>query len=383
MILNISNATDYSIFNRLLEEGKIVNSFQMQKFNDNLIRGLSCHDKVVALSVLPYNDIQADQIEQVVGDIRYIGVKNRKGRLRRVSNVINLINEGRKIIKEEKPDCILCDAIASSPCYASTVLAKMFGIPSIGIITDLPGLLSGGQDPMNGIGRMQHFDGYVLLTEQMNAVVNPKNKPHIIMEGLCAPVLPSPCKKKASPRIILYTGSLWKHDAGIEYLTEGFIQANIPDCELHYYGVGELVSWLEEVNKKYPNVKYMGSRTNEEIVKKQCEATLLVNPRPSGEEFCKYSFPSKTIEYMASGTPVLMTRLPGVPEEYFEHVYALDDGTADGVCEKLGELFSLGNAALTENGMKARSYIGQNKNNNSQAERISLFIERLLARGNV
>ena len=58
----------------------------------------------------------------------------------------------------------------------------------------------------------------------------------------------------------------------------------------------------------------MGCVTNDEIVRLQCEATLLVNPRPSDKEFCKYSFPSKTIEYMASGTPVLMTKLPGVPD---------------------------------------------------------------------
>lgn len=378
MILYISNATDYSVFNRLVQEGKLNPGNQMQKFNYNMMTGLSDFTPVVALSALQYNnDLSVAEIEQKNGNVRFIGVSSVAGKLRKIFNVINLVKTGIREIKKERPECIICDAIAMSPTIATRVLSKLFKIPSIGIITDFPGLLDGGQDPMMNIGRMQHFDGYVLLTEQMNPLVNPKNKPHIVMEGLSAPNFPDIGTEKASPRTILYTGALWKHDAGIEYFVEGFIKANIENCELHFYGVGELVDWLKEVEKQHPQVKYMGCVTNDVIVKKQAEAALLVNPRPSTEEFCKYSFPSKTIEYMASGTPVLMTKLPGVPKEYFQYVYTIEDETAEGVCSSLQNFFSESEFQQCQNGKGARNFILENKSCVVQAKRVFSFMHSL------
>ena len=158
-------------------------------------------------------------------------------------------------------------------------------------------MLGVNRDPAKGIRRMQQFDGYILLTEAMQQVVNPKSKPYMIMEGLCSPVIPKTPKNSEgnkSKKIILYTGALWKHDAGIEYFVDGFLRAGIKDAELHFYGVGELVEWLKRIEKRHPNIKYKGVLPNDKIVEKQLEASLLVNPRPSGEEFCVYSFPSKT-----------------------------------------------------------------------------------------
>ena len=47
-----------------------------------------------------------------------------------------------------------------------------------------------------------------------------------------------------------------------------------------------------------------------EVIEKEIQATILINPRPVDQEFTKYSFPSKIMEYMSSGTPVLTTKLP-------------------------------------------------------------------------
>ena len=228
-----------------------------------------------------------------------------------------------------------------------------------------------------GIKRLQKFDGYVLLTEQMNSVVNPLHKPYIVMEGLCAPDINYKENIKSTPRIVMYTGSLWKKDAGIEYFTEGFIQANIENCELHFYGTGEQVDWIEHISSKYPQVKYKGCVSNEEIVRKQKEATLLVNPRPSNEEFCQFSFPSKTIEYMASGTPVLMTRLPGVPKEYFDYVYTIDIETAEGACEALKTIFSLDRELLEKKGKNALKFVMSNKNCITQSQKIHNFCSQI------
>jgi glycosyltransferase involved in cell wall biosynthesis len=376
MFLYISNATSYSTYNRLFSEGKIKSGYQMQKFNSCMIKGLSSIEETVAVSALPCVNANEARIDEVVDGVRYVSIKNTSGRLHKFFNVINLIKECRKIIKKEKPRFIFCDAIAVSPRIVTTILGKIYKIKTVGIVTDLPGMLSIEKTkPLKNIKSMQKFDNYVLLTEKMNAIVNPKNKPYIVIEGVCDSKLPKiyPKNKK---KIILYTGALWKKDAGIEYLTEGFINSELVGYELHFYGTGELVDWIKEIEKNNSQVKYMGCVTNQEIVRLQTEATLLVNPRPSSEKFCEYSFPSKTIEYMLSGTPVLMTKLPGVPKEYFDFVLTIDNETPEGISNTLKNI-DKNYDHLVDLGLKAREFVYNNKNPIKQANKIIEFISNL------
>lgn len=377
MLLYMSNATAYPIYDKLFRDGMIKSGYQMQKFNYNLIEGLGKLTDVISLSALPYVNESADRIDQTLDGIRYIAVKNNTGYIHKFSNLFYLYLEGSRIIKKYRPECIICDAIALSPCVISKLLGKRYNIPVIGIITDLPGMLGvENKATRKTVMRMQNFDGYILLTEQMNEIVNPNHRPYIIMEGLCASQLPELYLGKRR-KVILYSGSLWKNDAGIEYLVQGFINAKLSEYELHLYGTGELVPWIEEISKEYPNVKYMGCVTNSEMVKIQSDAMLLVNPRPSKEEFCKYSFPSKTIEYMASGTPVLMTRLPGVPSEYFDYVYTIEDETSEGMCKTLEIVLSKEEKDLKEFGASAREFVKEKKSQKWQSERVYKFIQEI------
>ena len=377
MLLYMSNATAYPIYDKLFRDGMIKSGYQMQKFNHNLIEGLGKLTDVISLSALPYANKSADRIDQTLNGVRYIGVKNNAGYIHKFSNLFYLYLEGSRIIKKYRPECIICDAIALSPCVISKLLGKRYNIPVIGIITDLPGMLGvENKATRKTVMRMQNFDGYILLTEQMNEIVNPNHRPYIIMEGLCASQLPELYLGKRR-KVILYSGSLWKNDAGIEYLVQGFINAKLSEYELHLYGTGELVPWIEEISKEYPNVKYMGCVTNSEMVKIQSEVMLLVNPRPSKEEFCKYSFPSKTIEYMASGTPVLMTRLPGVPSEYFDYVYTIADETSEGMSKTLGIVLSKEEKDLKEFGACAREFVKEKKRKKRQSERVYEFVQQL------
>ena len=106
------------------------------------------------------------------------------------------------------------------------------------------------------------------------------------------------------------------------------------------------------------------------------EATLLVNPRPTHEEFVKYSFPSKTMEYMASGTPVLTTKLPGMPKEYYEYVDFIHSETPDGVAQALKQVLSLTDETLFEKGCRAREFVLKHKNNVVQARKILKMLEK-------
>ena len=112
------------------------------------------------------------------------------------------------------------------------------------------------------------------------------------------------------------------------------------------------------------------------VVEKEMDATLLVNPRPTDEEYVKYSFPSKTMEYMASGTPVLTTRLPGMPAEYYPYVDFIDEETPEGIARALKRVLSRSEGELFSRGMDARAFILKTRNNLVQAEKILDMLEK-------
>ena len=167
----------------------------------------------------------------------------------------------------------------------------------------------------------------------------------------------------------MYAGCISKQ-YGLGDLVEAFQKADIPDAQLHLYGPCDYPEELKQIASQDPRIVYGGMLLNTEIVDKEMEATLLVNPRPTHEEFTKYSFPSKTMEYMSTGTPVLTTRLPGMPEAYYPHVYFIEQETVDGIVDALHRTLALPDEALFAKGCQARNFVLKSRNNVVQAQKI-------------
>ena len=78
---------------------------------------------------------------------------------------------------------------------------------------------------------------------------------------------------------------------------------------------------------------------------------------------------------MVSGTPMITTKLAGMPLEYYEHVYFFDDESVDGMNHSLNSILSEAKETLHEFGSKAKKFVIQNKNNKKQSERILNFVD--------
>ena len=97
---------------------------------------------------------------------------------------------------------------------------------------------------------------------------------------------------------------------------------------------------------------------------------MLINPRTSDGEYTKYSFPSKTIEYMLAGKPVIINRLPGIPPEYYDYVYTPKSQSVYDLAEIIREVLNLPSEELERKGSMARQFIIDNKNAIIQTQRI-------------
>ena len=102
---------------------------------------------------------------------------------------------------------------------------------------------------------------------------------------------------------------------------------------------------------------------------------MLVNPRQNTDIFTKYSFPSKTMEYLASGRPVIGYRLDGIPEEYYKYIQLVNDNSVDALKDKIVEVCSLPADERNRIGMTAREFIVREKNPRVQCQKVKAMWE--------
>ena len=262
--------------------------------------------------------------------------------------------------------------------------AKIRNKKLVGIVTDPLEMPTGRTDTPKyriGMKAVRKCDGYLLLTEAMNDSVNKdRKKPFLVIEGQADSSMRefnNTLEGKDKKKIVMYAGSIHKRH-GIANLVDGFIKADIKDSELHIYGNGDYVPDLEEIVKEHKNVKYFGTRYIDEVVAAEMKATLLVNPRPTDQLFVKYSFPSKNMEYMASGTPILTTRLTGMPSEYYDYIYTIDEENSGGISAVLKDLLSRPREELHEKGCMAKNFILENKSDIQQGRKFAEFLWKVI-----
>ena len=374
--------------NKELFENNTYTGFQVQKFHQLLCHGFAFNKcDIQILSALPVtrkncNKIFIKKDYEKEGSIffNYLTVINLPI-LKNIFIILAAMIEMFKLAKCKDNVFLMADCLNQSVSFGAVIASKILGIKSIGIITDLPDFLSDkGKNNFNNM-IIKMFNNYVLLTDEMNNYIvdniTHKNKPYIVIEGsVDYTILNEITCEKYEKKVCMYTGTLAKI-YGIEYLVKGFIKANVLNSELHIYGDGDFKNELIDLCKKNSNIKYFGTKPNEYIVEEQKKATLLINPRPSNEEFTKYSFPSKNLEYMASGTPLLATDLPGIPAEYKRYEYIIENENIEGIANMFKYVLNLTDAKLRKKGKMAQEFVLGTKNNIIQTKKIMEWLNNL------
>lgn len=284
----------------------------------------------------------------------------------------------------KKDRFVFVDVINTSLSLGTLAACWITRVKVIGCMTDMPGLMvdSSYTSTSNHIfvkyakwvnsKIIGSFDAYVFLTEQMNYAININNRPYIIMEGLVDINQGSSSQvsdNSGSIRTLFYAGGLHER-YGLKMLVDGFHSLKSKDYRLVIYGSGPYTEQLKKVCVTDNRIEFRGIAANDVVVREEMNASVLINPRPTHEEFTKYSFPSKNMEYMVSGRPLLTTALPGMPAEYYDYVYILNCESTEGYAQKIDEILSLSEDTLNQKGDRARQWILKNKNNTIQTKRI-------------
>ena len=267
----------------------------------------------------------------------------------------------------------------------SDLKCRFPNIKLILIVPDLPEFMAHSSSlVMNALRRVnvglanelyKNFDGFVFLSEQMKERIQVSEERFEVIEGIYAKQFSQSVEHENSQDII-YTGTLAAR-YGIMNLVKAFTLIKNSDARLIIIGAGDSEDNIKDFSKNDSRIKYLGQMPREEVLKIQAKGALLVNPRTSEGEFTKYSFPSKTMEYLASGVPTLINRLPGIPEEYYQYSFQPENESIEALSKIITEILNMPISERIEFGKKAQEFIYKKKNPISQCSKLVRLAERI------
>ena len=389
------------LLSKLPQISKVADGFSNHNFEMSLIKGFSQHEEINLTAItLPhvysyprYNRSFFTRSESYTkGNVKFrsIGFCN-VILLNRITSIfyltLALINYF-KSLSENKVYVVV--NTPKFPLLMALFIAKMLTkkkVKTTLIIPDIPSMITNtieigklkgavvGIEDKWSIKLANRCDGFVLLTDAMKDFLRP-NIQYIVMEGLIDDAENEEIDtNETDVPIILYTGTL-HHLYGIRTLLRAFQIMKKKDVELWICGSGDTEKEVKEAANTNANIKYYGLVSSDKARQLQRKATVLVNPRPNGEEYTKYSFPSKNMEYLLTGKIVVFNRLPGIPEDYSPYYFAPTGETAEALADTLDNVLNMTNNERVEFGKRSRAFIKENKNTRVQTGKIIDLMKR-------
>lgn len=261
--------------------------------------------------------------------------------------------------------------------------AKIARRSTIGIIADLPlptqrngcsTLLR--REARRQVRLIKAFDSLVVLSERVVSDFGRTGQPWIVIEGgvnadLKGPTPPS--SLAGIERTVVFAGTL-NEVSGIELAIDAMRHVSDPRCKLLIYGEGPLREAVEAAAASSPQIQYLGQRPHQEVLVAEREADLLISPRLSDNYVTRYTFPSKILEYMTTGTPVLANRLEGVSVDYDAYVNYASDSTPAAWGQAIMRIALDESGSFREKAQAAKRFVRSAKSWNEQGARLAQFI---------
>ena len=180
------------------------------------------------------------------------------------------------------------------------------------------------------VASLRHMDAIVPVTHRIAADLA-ASVPFLLLDGgvpddMLAP-LSAPALQKTyegatdagtpdgNPFVVLYAGSL-SHLAGVPLLLQAFQRLEDARFRLWIIGGGELEPLVRHAAATDTRIRYLGKLSRPDLLATYTAADVLVNPHSTVLLTARYVFPSKLLEYLASGRPVITTATPEIAADY-------------------------------------------------------------------
>ena len=214
---------------------------------------------------------------------------------------------------------------------AALLLKRVRGLPVFVFIPDLPSFMGG---PTHFLKRLlKRLDGAIVrrllsrtdgafpITDGIGRDWLVHGPRYLTIEGISDDAASALTSARANasyvfrgthPPLLLYTGAL-EH---VLRFAEAFHRSSI-DASLVFVGGGVDAVQLQALTSVDHRIHVKPFMTGQAFAREVERADFMLNARDPAWPGTPYSFPSKLLEYLITGKPVVSTRLSGIPAEYF------------------------------------------------------------------
>lgn len=315
-----------------------------------------------------------------------------------LKQITQMIGLSRGIMRWKKDNestekIIICFNAYPEWSFPVLVFSKLFNIKKICLLADLPfhvidydriRQLASNLQINATHNSIKKFDGLIVLNEQAQINYAP-HLPFCIVDGgidlkdfksVNIPDIEINRVLNHKEEIVLFAGSLIEYN-GVVALIDAIKKMQNKKMVFRFYGNGPLKNYIINESNKDKRIQYMGLVSNDEMLEIQKQASFLINPRPSNEVISQVTFPSKMLEYMMSGIPVITTRLNGLMKDYSDFLFFISDESEE-MAKELDAIFSIDKNLLFDRAKLARKFVSENKNWDVQARVIFNFADKFV-----
>ncbi len=300
------------------------------KFQRNILEELKVNNYIEVLSYIPYMDEKIEELN-VEDSIREIRVKYvLKKKLKNYFKI--LINYSKELNKMlENRDVVLLYNFNFINLF-TLYLAKKNKVKSFVILADHDDASSEKRTLKKILIKIyerniMNFDGIIFLSESLTHKIKSKSK--IIIQG---GIQLQKYNELTIPKInnsitIMYSGSIEKV-SGIDIYLKSINIIKNEKLKFVFTGKGDLVENVKIASNNDKRIIYKGMVSEEEYYNLLQEANILINCKNMNMGENNNNFPSKVLEYIASGRTIISTKFSGY-EKFEENIIFTESNEID------------------------------------------------------
>lgn len=276
----------------------------------------------------------------------------------------------RTVRRRGKPAAVI--TYNAYPHHAACGLRAMYdlGVPWICIAADAPG------EPRERKAHdalLAQASGRVLLSWGLYR--DTPSEPKLHLDGGISEIRFDPERMALQQKpVVMYTGALTRW-GGAGALIDAFGRMKTGEAELWICGHGDDTR-VRAAAAGNPRIKWLGM-LSESRLREVCEAaSVFVNPRPPEILDNAVNFPSKVLEYLSYGRPVISTWTDGLNPDYRNALIVSDDSAPEALAAEIDAVLGWNQDRLRTQAGKAHAFL-QSKLWPAQAARLLEWLERV------
>ena len=381
-IIYFTTAQEEKDYRTFMTYWKIPLNSSNQNFHNKLIRSLAIKNQVEVISIRPYSVSKTrvtslKQETKVDGNITWHYLKRQGGKIMRS---LIIAPQVKKILRGmDLSDAVfMTDTINTWVVRTVNKINEKYHRPVIGICTDSPSNISGTKRSytLYLLQQAEKYNGFLALTEGLNDLFNPEGKPSYVFEGLVED-RSFPKTNELNVPYFFFGGALMER-YGVYQLIEAFNILKPKDIDLIICGHHVDKEMLKNAAKGNPHIKYLGLLPMNKVMEYESRSIACINPRPFTEDLDRFSIPSKTLEYMTSGRPVISVKNTVLMNKFPDEIIWLETANVSDIVHGMKQVLKMSDEEQEKMGEDAKNRVLKLYSLESVSDNIQPFLSQFI-----